>query len=233
MRIAPLVLTFFLLGWSAWAETLRLSPQNEDVVLTARGEEILVDGHHGDIVISDSAGRVIVQGDHHDISIESASELIVRGHHNDINIGRVGAVILEGQHNDVVVTASRPVVTRGGAYNTLVSTEGVFENEETARKIEEQPPTEVVSSARRLTLEGAGITQTVEVEGQDVILNGARNHVKLVGRPTSITIDGAVNVVEVETTLMIRFNGAENTVRFRSGNPTVEDNGYNNRAVGP
>lgn len=216
----------------AGAETIRLSGEN--VLHTARGQDILIEGSHGNFVLSGSAGKVTVRGDHNDIVISEAAELLIEGHHIDVTIDRVGAVDLGGHHNDVVVRSGRPVVTRRGHHNDIVSTEGVFEgadaNTATGASSTRE---EVVTRTKTLTLDGSAVTQTINAEGQDVILNGGANKLTLTGRANSVTINGAANKVTIESTPLITINGATNVIHYRSGNPRINDVGFGNKVSGP
>lgn len=220
------------LSLSAHAETVRLS--GDDVVYSARGQDIVIEGTQGNFVISGSAGRVIVRGQHNDVVISEAAELVTEGNHLDVTVDRVGAVELGGNHNDVLVHTGRPVVTRRGQNNDIVSADGVFEGADANTATGGGGVTEeVVSRSHTLTLDGSGVTQTVNADGQDVILNGGGNKLILTGRPTSVTINGAGNNVTIESTSAIHVNGATNVVHYRSGHPEIDDVGYGNRITGP
>ncbi len=222
----------FTLTLVAGAETVRLSGEN--VIYAARGNDILIEGAHGNFVISGSAGKVTVRGQHNDVVISEAAELIIEGDHIDLTIERVGGIDLIGHHNDVAVQSGRPVVTRRGQHNNIVSTEGVFEgvdaNTATGASNTRE---EVVTRTKTLTLDGSAVTQTINAEGQDVILNGGANKLTLTGRANSVTINGAANKVTIESTPLININGATNVIHYRSGNPRINDVGFGNKVSGP
>ena len=223
---------FFTLALAVQAETVRLA--GDSVIYSARGQDIVIEGDNGSIVISGSAGKVTVRGQHNDVVISEAAELITEGNHLDITIERTGAVYLGGNHNDVVVQHGRPVVTRTGVNNDIVSSDGIFEgassNTATGTSTTRE---EVVTRSHKLTLDGSAVTQTLNADGQDVILNGASNNLTLTGRVKSLTVNGGGNKVTIESTSLIRVNGAGNSVRYRSGSPEIDDVGYGNSVTGP
>ncbi len=220
MRILTLLL--LLLVTSAQAETVRLDSSREDTVYVARGQDIEIAGQHGNFVISGSAGRVTVDGHHNDVVIEDAAEIVVAGHHLDIRVARTGSILLTGHHNDVVVTACQPSVTYVGDYNQVVSSMGVVENQQGN-----------APNPLELVLTGAGREETLEADGKAVIIQGSSNRFVLQGRPYSVTVTGALNEVDLQETSEIIVTGAENVVRYKSGQPRVKNTGLNNQVLGP
>jgi hypothetical protein len=86
---------------------------------------------------------------------------------------------------------------------------------------------------QEMTLAGAERKETLNVDGRDVIIEGSGNHFTLLGCPKSVTVAGAQNKVEIEETASIVINGVENVITYKSGRPTVDNNGPSNTITGP
>lgn len=231
MNRITLLFLLCLLAYPAIAETVRFPNHDEDIVHTANGEDIVVEGEHGNITVLRNAGTVHITGSHHDLVIDQAAKIIITGDYNDVVINQVGSVYFSGSYNDVTVKTSPPAVEDHGSNNSVTSAQGTLQP--TPTTTETETVEEVVTKTRKLTLEGTAVTQTVNAEGQDIVLNGSNNHLILVGRPGSLTVNGAQNRVELESTGRIYVPGAENRIHYRSGDPLIENTGWGNVITGP
>lgn len=232
MRLAVLFTLCLLLGSAARAETVRFSDHQENIVFTARGQDIEISGDHGNILISGSAHRVTVAGHHHNVVLEDAAEIVLDGHHIDLTIARVGAIILNGHHNDLVVTDCQPAVTDRGDYNDVVSGMGTVPSDGPGDGVSVDPGNVHSGAGAPLTLSGTGRTETLNVDGQDVVVEGSDNRFTLLGRPTSVTVIGALNHVDIEETGAIVIEGALNVVTYKLGSPRIEKTGIDNKVNG-
>ena len=233
MRLTHLLLLMLTLSLPLWAETVRIDTREEqDVMYSARGEDIEILGNEGSIVITGRAGLVTISGNRHDIVVSEAGELRILGSEIDLTVNQVTKLHLSGSQINVLVTTSRPVVSDTGQNNSVVSSLGVESSEQPRDSSPSESTASSPSQSGPIVFNESGRTATIAVGGE-VTINGSSNHITLTGRPTALTVNGSTNTVKLESTDRISVNGSQNVVHYSSGRPKIDDVGYGNTVSRP
>jgi hypothetical protein len=152
-----------------------------------------------------------------------------------------GAVKVEGGPRGGAVsveTAQGAVRVENGPHGGAVSVEtaqgtvnvGVGGHEHRATQAEEAAETEDPES---INISGSDLARTVTCHGEDVMVSGNHNRVRLRGECGEVTVSGSANDVQVESASAISVVGNDNTVTWEhalEGNkPQISKSGHGNK----
>ena len=82
-----------------------------------------------------------------------------------------------------------------------------------------EQPIEVTQKPKVITIDGVGITRTLETNGNEIIkIEGTNNKINVIGSCSKIDIEGTENYVQASLVGEISIEGANNTVYY-TGSP--------------
>jgi hypothetical protein len=79
-----------------------------------------------------------------------------------------------------------------------------------------------------ISVAGIGSARTVICDNSTVSVSGVDNMVTITGHCARVDVSGVENVVTVESTDSINASGMNNRVRYLSGDPNIEQSGFDN-----
>jgi DUF3060 family protein len=216
--------SFGLLDGLCWVVVLGFG------VAQAHSQNVPVAGNNRTVVLDGQNRNFLVAGNHDEVRINGDCKSVrVMGNQNTIHLERVDEISITGAQNKLFyqsgLTRNDPSVSQTGAQNRVVKLESG-----PAQQV--QPGNRDEPAAGQIVLTGDDSNLTRSANGQQVRLQGDRNHVTLTGSVDELLVTGKNNSVAVEKVGKVRFLGDNNSVTYKSAQggqkPEVASLGENN-----
>lgn len=93
-----------------------------------------------------------------------------------------------------------------------------------------EPPTSLdpPQTGSSISVAGVGTAKTVECNNSTVSVSGVDNMVTITGHCARVEVSGVENNVSIESTDSINASGMNNRVRYLSGDPNIDQSGFDN-----
>lgn len=82
-----------------------------------------------------------------------------------------------------------------------------------------------------ISVTGSNITRTFEANGQDLVISGKGNRLKVRGRVHGLSVTGQDNSVQIENSLIVDVKGNGNSVLYAGATPVITKTGDNNQVT--
>jgi Protein of unknown function (DUF3060) len=220
--------SFRLLDGLYWVVVLGLG------VAQAQSQNVTVAGNNRAVILDGQGRDFMVAGNHDDVRINGDCKSVrVMGNQNTVHLERVDEISVTGAQNKLFyqsgLTRSAPSISQTGAQNRVARQEG---QEPSGPGRQAQPGSDGESAAGKIVLTGDDSDLNRSANGQQVRLQGDRNHLTLTGSVDELLVTGKNNSVAVEKVRKVRFLGDNNSVTYKSAQdgqkPEVSSLGENN-----
>jgi hypothetical protein len=194
--------------------------------IAAVAETAQFDGQRENHMLRGTGQDVVLRGQYNDLIITGeVGTITIYGQYNDVIVDSCKAIVFKGSYNDVDIRNGNPQISDQGSFNDVV---GVYDGGATGTVIvDNDGGTGVDVDGAEIVVNGAALRKVYEGNGRSFVINGASNDITINGQAHSVVVNGSSNKVHVDEASNISASGFGNAVTYSKGQPNVSRSGVN------